>query len=123
MATGPGRTQRRGDHGFTAKTGLGLVYSEPTIARVGCAWSALDQSHLLTGQTAFGPADSGLPPGQGRGLLRVYVDRRDGRVLGGAMIGPGCEHLAQALAWGAKRGSGPVTPAPASHWKQPSPRP
>ncbi|WP_295426611.1 hypothetical protein [uncultured Thiodictyon sp.] len=35
--------------------------------------------------------------------MRVYVDRRDGRVLGGAMIGPGCEHLAQALAWGVER--------------------
>ncbi|AUB82763.1 hypothetical protein [Candidatus Thiodictyon syntrophicum] len=28
--------------GCKAKAGLGVVYCEPTIARVGCAWSALD---------------------------------------------------------------------------------
>lgn len=86
--------------GYAAKTPLTVVYSEPNIARVGPPWSELDQSLLLTGQMGFGGRHPAMPLSQGRGLLRVYADRRDGRILGGAMIGPGCEHLAQVLAWG-----------------------
>lgn len=78
-----------------------LVLSEPNIAWVGPSWSSLDQSVLMTAQMGVDPLDGDVPArlGQHRGLLRVYADRRDGRVLGGAMIGPGCEGLAQVLAW------------------------
>ncbi|WP_295451093.1 FAD-dependent oxidoreductase [uncultured Thiodictyon sp.] len=82
-----------------------LVFSEPNIAWVGPSWSALDQSFLMTAQMGVDALDGDPSPSRGRhpGLLRVYADRRDGRVLGGAMIGPGCERLAQALAWCVQR--------------------
>ena len=33
-----------------------------------------------------------------RGLLKLYADRRSRRLLGGSMVGPGCEHIAHLLA-------------------------
>ena len=39
-----------------------------------------------------------------RGLLHVYADARDGRVLGAELIGPDAEHLAHLLAWGIQSG-------------------
>ncbi|WP_295384105.1 FAD-dependent oxidoreductase [uncultured Thiodictyon sp.] len=86
---------------FATGVPTAVVFSEPNIAWVGPSWSTLDQSFLMTAQAGIEALDGDLPPrtGHHRGLLRVYADRRDGRVLGAAMIGPGCEPLAQALAW------------------------
>jgi dihydrolipoamide dehydrogenase len=38
------------------------------------------------------------------GLLHVYADASDGRVLGAELMGPDAEHLAHLLAWGIQSG-------------------
>jgi dihydrolipoamide dehydrogenase len=97
-----------------------VVWCEPNIAWVGPGWPLLDHAHLVVGQVRFGPLGpdriGGLSGGlmtdptggpaeeQGSGLLRVYADRRDGRILGGAMLGPGSEQLSHLLAWGVQQG-------------------
>jgi len=86
-----------------AKTPMSIVFSEPSIAWVGPDWSALDHSQVLVGQMRFGPPGQPVSCGPHGALLRVYADRRDGRVIGGAMVGPGSEHLAHLLAWGAQQ--------------------
>jgi len=88
---------------LTAKIPMSIVFSEPSIAWVGPDWSALDHSQVLVGQMPFGPAGQAASAGPHRALLRVYADRHDGRVIGGAMVGPGSEHLAHLLAWGAQQ--------------------
>jgi len=35
----------------------------------------------------------------GRGKLRLYGDRNNGRLLGAEMLGPRAEHLAHLIAW------------------------
>lgn len=83
-----------------SKTPMSIIFSDPNIAVVGTPFSALDQGAVVIGQQRFGPVGRALIMGQNRGLMRVYADRRTGLVLGGAMVGPRCEHLAHLLAWG-----------------------
>jgi dihydrolipoamide dehydrogenase len=54
---------------------------------------------MVVAEQRFGPVGRALIMGQNRGLLRVYAERRSGRLLGAAMVGPRCEHLAHLLAW------------------------
>ncbi len=86
-----------------AKTPMSIVFSEPSIAWVGPDWSALDHNQVLVGQLRFGPPGQPMSRGPQSALLRVYADRHDGCVIGGAMVGPGSEHLAHLLAWGAQQ--------------------
>ena len=82
------------------KTPMSIVFSEPNIATVGAPWPALDESGTIVGRQRFAPVERALIMGQSQGLLKVYADGQTGRVLGGAMVGPRCEHLAHLLAWG-----------------------
>jgi dihydrolipoamide dehydrogenase len=82
------------------KTPMSIVFSEPNIATVGTPWLALDEGTTVVARQRFGPVGRALIMGQNRGLLKVYAERQSGRVLGGAMVGPRCEHLAHLLAWG-----------------------
>ncbi|MBK1646025.1 dihydrolipoyl dehydrogenase [Thiocapsa imhoffii] len=82
-----------------AKTPMSIVFSDPNIAVVGTPWSQLS-ADVVVGQQRFGPVGRALIMGSNRGLLRLYADGRTGIVLGGAMVGPRCEHLAHLLAWG-----------------------
>ncbi|MBK5967194.1 dihydrolipoyl dehydrogenase [Thiocystis minor] len=88
---------------YARRTPMAIVFSDPNIASVGVPWSELDQSQVVLGQQRFGPVGRALILGQNRGLLHLYAHRRTGVVLGGAMIGPRCEHLAHLLAWGVQQ--------------------
>lgn len=80
-------------------TPMAIVFSEPNIACVGMEWQAFDARRMVVAEQRFGPVGRALIMGQNRGLLRVYAERRSGRLLGAAMVGPRCEHLAHLLAW------------------------
>ena len=84
---------------FNQKTPMAIVFCEPNIACVGAEWSNLDESRTAVAQIRFGPVGRALIMGQNRGILRVYADKQSGRLLGAAMIGPRCEHLAHLIAW------------------------
>jgi pyruvate/2-oxoglutarate dehydrogenase complex dihydrolipoamide dehydrogenase (E3) component len=84
---------------FNQKTPMAIVFSEPNIACVGTEWSNLDESRTAVAQIRFGPVGRALIMGQNRGILRVYANEQSGRLLGAAMIGPRCEHLAHLIAW------------------------
>ncbi len=80
-------------------TTMAIVFSEPNIACVGLEWHDFDAQRMVVAQQRFGPVGRALIMGQNRGLMRVYAHRRTGRLLGAAMVGPRCEHLAHLLAW------------------------
>jgi dihydrolipoamide dehydrogenase len=81
------------------KTPMAILFTDPNIALVGKRWDALDHERTAVALQRFGPVGRALIMGQNRGVLRVYADRRSHRILGAAMIGPRCEHLAHLLAW------------------------
>jgi dihydrolipoamide dehydrogenase len=78
---------------------MAIVFTEPNIACVGLEWRDFDEARMAVAEQRFGPVGRALIMGQNRGLLRVYAERRSGRLLGAAMVGPRCEHLAHLVAW------------------------
>ncbi|MBK1632055.1 dihydrolipoyl dehydrogenase [Thiohalocapsa halophila] len=84
---------------WRAHTPMAIVFSEPNIACVGMEWSRFDERSMVVAEQRFGPVGRALIMGQNRGLLRVYAERKSGRIRGASMVGPRCEHLAHLLAW------------------------
>jgi dihydrolipoamide dehydrogenase len=86
------------------RTPLAVVFSEPQLATVGARLADLDADRIVIGAVSFEDQGRARVMLRNRGLLRVYADRHDGRVLGAEMIGPDAEHLAHLLAWGIQSG-------------------
>lgn len=89
---------------FARKVALGIAFTDPDIASVGARFDQLDPGQIVVGKA------TGAANGRARileaqsSLLRVYADRRDGRLLGAAMMMAGGEHIAHLLAWAIQRG-------------------
>ena len=71
---------------------------------MGARLADLDADRIVIGAVSFEDQGRARVMLRNRGLLRVYADRHDGRVLGAEMIGPDAEHLAHLLAWGIQSG-------------------
>ena len=84
---------------FKQKAPFSILFSDPNIALVGAAWEDLDSWDTAVGQYRFGPLGRAIIMRKNRGMIRLYAEKASGRLLGGAMIGPGCEHLGHLLAW------------------------
>ena len=89
---------------FKRKTSLGITFSDPNIATVGAQLDELDESEIAIGETQFGPVSRALMIGKNRGVLRIYVRRIDGKLLGAAMVCVKGENLAQLLAFVIQQG-------------------
>ncbi|MCU7835801.1 MAG: dihydrolipoyl dehydrogenase [gamma proteobacterium symbiont of Taylorina sp.] len=74
-----------------------IAFTDPNICAVG---KQLDElSHPVIGEQRFGPIGRALIMGSNRGLIRLYADPVNGRLIGAAMVGPRVEHLAHLVAW------------------------
>ena len=83
---------------FVRRTPLSIVFSDPTLARVGLRFDALDQARVVVGEARF--ADQGRARIMLRhaGLLRLCANREDGTLVGAELFAPEGEHLAHWLA-------------------------
>ena len=81
---------------------LDIVFTDPDVVRIGRSFDELDHEHTIIGtasgdhngrsaicRSSANPADN---------LIRIYADRRDGRLVGAAGISIGGEHIAHLLA-------------------------
>jgi len=89
---------------FRRKTALAITFCDPNIATIGSQLSELDESKIAIAEMQFGPVGRALIIGKNRGVLRVYVNKADGLVLGAAMACVKGEHLAHLLAWSIQQG-------------------
>jgi len=89
---------------FRRKTQLAITFCDPNIATVGARLNELDESKIAIAEMQFGPVGRALIIGKNRGVLRVYVNKADGLVLGAAMACVKGEHLAHLLAWSIQQG-------------------
>ena len=89
---------------FRRKTALAITFCDPNIATVGAQLNELDESKIAIAEMQFGPVGRALIIGKNRGVLRVYVNKADGLVLGAAMACVKGEHLAHLLAWSIQQG-------------------
>lgn len=89
---------------FARKTPLAIAFTDPDLVSVGTRLSELDEKQIVIGSA------EGQGNGRSRvlheplGLLRIYADRKDDRLLGAAMLASRGEHLAHLLALAIERG-------------------
>lgn len=86
------------------RTPLGIVFSDPQLATAGRRYADLDPAAIVVGAVSFEDQGRSRVMLRNRGLLHVYADIRDGRVLGAELTGPDAEHLAHLIAWGIQSG-------------------
>jgi dihydrolipoamide dehydrogenase len=85
---------------FCRKTQLALVFSDPEIATVGLNYEQLKDSEksFVTGKADFSQQSRAMLEMRNEGLLHLYIDKENAKILGAELICPGGEHLAHLLA-------------------------
>ncbi|MCK9516461.1 MAG: dihydrolipoyl dehydrogenase [Ottowia sp.] len=85
---------------------MGVVFTEPGAAVVGRSLRDLQATgtDFVAGEADFSRQSRALMEGRNAGLLRVYLDSPDGRILGAEIAAPAAEHLAHLLAWAIQAG-------------------
>ncbi len=78
---------------------MGIVFTDPQIMKVGCAYKDLDLARTQIGEVNFANQGRARVMLKNCGRLRVYADKENGRFLGAEMLGPAAEHMAHLLAW------------------------
>lgn len=89
---------------FKRKVPLGITFCDPNIATVGTQLSELNESDIAIGEIQFAPVGRALIMGKNRGLLRLYVQKSDGLLLGACMCCVKAENLAHLIAWSMENG-------------------
>ena len=89
---------------FKRKTSLAITFCDPNIATAGAQLSELNESEIAIGEIQFAPVGRALIMGKNRGLLRLYVHKSDGLLLGASMCCVKAENLAHLIAWSIQNG-------------------
>jgi dihydrolipoamide dehydrogenase len=84
---------------FQRRTPLFINFSDPNICAIGTRFDALDPETTAIGEIKMAPVGRALIMGKNRGVIRVYADKRSGRLLGSELIAPRGENLAHLLSW------------------------
>jgi dihydrolipoamide dehydrogenase len=84
---------------FSRKAKLGITFCDPNIAIVGAQLGELNEADIAIGEIQFGPVGRALIMAKNRGVLRIYVQRSNGKLLGASMACVKGENLAHLLAW------------------------
>jgi dihydrolipoamide dehydrogenase len=84
---------------FKRKVPLGITFCDPNIATAGVQLGELDQEEIVIGEIQFAPVGRALIIGKNRGLLRLYVQKSDGLLLGASMCCVKAENLAHLISW------------------------
>ncbi len=89
---------------FKRKVALGITFCDPNIATVGAQVSELNMETIAIGEIQFAPVGRALIIGKNRGLLKLYVQKSDGLLVGASMCCVHAEHLAHLIAWSVQNG-------------------
>ena len=84
---------------FRRKTPLAITFCDPNICTAGATLSALDPDKIAIGQVNMAPVGRALIMTKNRGLIRVYGDKKTGKLLGTSLFCIKGENLAHLMAW------------------------
>ena len=84
---------------YKRKTPLAIIFSDPNIALIGTPWSELDFEQTAIGEVKMAPVGRAQMMSKNRGVIRVYADKTDGKLLGATLVCVKGENLAHLLAW------------------------
>ena len=83
---------------FKRRSPLGIVFCDPTIARVGQRLADMDRAQTVTGTVSYSNQGRARTALRNQGRLHVYADKATGRLQGAEMCAPDGEHMAHLLA-------------------------
>ena len=89
---------------FKHKTALAITFCDPNIVTVGTSLSELDADTIAIGEIKLAPVGRALIMGKNRGIIRVYANKSDGKILGASMISVKGENLGHLLCWSIEMG-------------------
>jgi len=84
---------------FKHKTPLAITFCEPNIVTVGAKISELDETSTAIGEIKMAPVGRALIMGKNRGLIRLYADKKSGKLLGASMACVKGENLGHLICW------------------------
>jgi dihydrolipoamide dehydrogenase len=102
------REPRQSPRAHLRRTPLTVVFTDPQIGLVGRTHRELGEQkggerewsdRVAVGEVDYRDQGRARVMGQNRGVVRIYGDASDGRLLGAEMAGPAVEHTAHLLAW------------------------
>ncbi|WP_273149023.1 dihydrolipoyl dehydrogenase [Methylophaga thiooxydans] len=83
---------------FCRRTPMRIVFTDPEIACVGMTYEQCNEANTLIGQALFEDQGRARAGQQNKGVMRLYADRNNGRLIGAEMATPAAEHMAHVLA-------------------------
>ncbi|WP_313295985.1 dihydrolipoyl dehydrogenase [Diaphorobacter sp.] len=83
---------------FCRRTMLAITFCQPNAAIVGQRFADLKDQDFVTGEIDFRRQGRARVAQEDAGLLKIYAERKSGRLLGAEMCAPAGEHLAHLLA-------------------------
>lgn len=84
---------------YRRRTPLAVAFTDPEIALAGATHAELaTRDDVLIGGVSFETQSRAMVAARNKGHLRVYVEKRSGRLLGTEMIVPAAEHMAHLMA-------------------------
>lgn len=90
---------------------ISVIFSDPQIAAIGNRYGDLNKQYgdefekkVAIGEVSFRNQGRSRVMLVNKGKLRVYADKKSGRLLGAEIVGPAAEHLAHLLAWSHQAG-------------------
>ena len=78
---------------------IGVAFTSPQMAFVGARWEELNPDDVVVGEVSYRNQGRARVMLQNEGLVRLYADRRNCRLIGGELLGPRVEHTAHLLTW------------------------
>ncbi|MEZ4434008.1 MAG: hypothetical protein R3F65_16505 [bacterium] len=82
---------------------LTVVFTHPQIGLAGLTHKDLAERDFVVGEVDYRDQGRARVMAKNRGLVRIYADPTDGRLLGAEMFGPAVEHTAHLVAWAIQR--------------------
>ncbi|MFK7984720.1 MAG: dihydrolipoyl dehydrogenase [Sandaracinaceae bacterium] len=82
----------------TRRTSLAIAFTSPQMAIVGKSHEELEPGTFSVGEIDYGDQGRARVMGLNAGLVRIYANNADCRIIGAEMFGPRVEHMAQMLA-------------------------
>lgn len=89
-------------HSGNRTTPLAVVFSDPQIATVGLRPSQIESQYAgryLVASFDFADLARAKVLNRAVGLMKIWVEKENGRLLGVEILGPDAEHLGHLLAW------------------------
>ncbi|MFP4485666.1 MAG: dihydrolipoyl dehydrogenase [Campylobacterales bacterium] len=90
---------------FKRKVPFGVVFSDPNIVFCGARYKEIEsRDDTIVGRFDFKFHGRAVVMNKNAGILSLYVDKKDGLILGSEIIAPNAEHLAHHITWAIEQG-------------------